>query len=918
MAPDDISSTLLADELRDLADRIGRGDLSVDDLRTALLATLATRTDAAVPSSSELIVHGDTAPTHLLASLVAQVEEELERRRAFRVNSIPDAWLASSGTDHPGSSESLSLDDPINTVAGPRPTPEGRRDRRPLSAMDGPEDALLFPLPGARYLTLKTLGSGGQGAVRELLDRSLHRVVALKALRDEFAANPIRKRAFLAEACLTAQLSHPCIIPIFDVGKLASGTPCYTMMRIRGRSLRDVLTGIRRGERWTEGFSRRRLLDVIVQVAHAVGYAHHRGVVHRDLKPANIMLGSYGQVYVVDWGIAKVLGTAPRSQGEGPVRLAFTRAQTRHGIVKGTPTYMAPEQAQALHDRVGPPTDVHALGLILFEILTGESARPIGDAAEVLSTAREPVRESPEQRRLASGAQVDPIPEELDRIVMTCLREAPEDRYPDGEALADALQRFLEGQRLRELGEEYALEGEHQAERMALAEQTAARLREKLEEARNRIDPWADIPTKRTLWSLEAQVHAAEATREEAMNEAIAAFTRALDNDPGNRRARAGLADLYFARLCEAEKYGRIRDVRRFEAQVHRYDDGRYAPKLEAYGALTLETTPESAEVWLYELEKRDRRLIPVRGRKVARTPVHIDRIRTGAYFVELVAWSGHRTRYPILIKRQMHWNGKIRLFPGIDERFVHVPAGPFLYSGDRLAEGSLPREERWVDDFALARFPVTCAEYLKFLHSMPVDQAIQHAPRASSLRGSTVWWPVKHGRLTIPHADAAGGRWGPRYPVRAVSLQDARAYAAWKAASSGLNLRLPTELEWEKAARGTDGRHFPWGNDFDATFCKMRWSRPGKPEPEIVGAFEYDESPYGIRDLAGGVAEWCDSSFDRYEIMATIKGGHWRSEASACRLARREAADPDEPAEHAGFRLALDLSDSSSSDAPN
>ncbi len=909
----------LVEEMQDLATQIVRGELTVQALKEALLSQLASAGRADTPSSGELLVRPDTGPTKALARLVADVERELETRRALQIRSRPDGWMDSEGAGDGLTDQLLSVDAGVaSTDVTPGTTSQkGPQPVEPTPRPPDQETDMLAPLPAARYVTLKSLGTGGQGEVSEMLDRALNRIVALKALREDLADSAARRRAFLAEACLTGQLSHPCIIPIYDVGTLSSGTPCYTMMRIRGRSLREVLAGKRRDERWAAAYSRRRLLDIMVQVAHAIGYAHHRGVVHRDLKPANIMLGSYGQVYVVDWGIAKLVDTLSTRRGEGPLRLTYTRAETRHGIVKGTPTYMAPEQAQAQTSRVGPPTDVHALGLILFEVLTGESARPIGDAAEVLASARQPIRESPEERRLSAGLTVDPIPEEMDQIVMKCLAEDPDDRYPDGEALAEALQQFLEGQRMRELAERYAEEGARQAERMKVALEAAERLKRQLEAARSQVEPWADIVSKRSLWSLEARVQAAEAEREEAMNQAIAAFARAIDNDPTNRRARQGLADIYFDRLCEAERYGRVRDMRRFEAQVRRYDDGRYAEQLEDYGILELETRPESAEVWLHPLEKRDRRLVPARGRRIGRTPVRVERIPTGSYLVVLVSWNGKKTSYPVLIRRQRVWKGTVHLQPNLDEAFVHVPAGPFLYSGDRLAEGSLPREEMWVGDVALARYPVTCAEYLKFLNSLPLDEAMQHVPRASSLKGRTVWWEVKRGRLTIPYVDAGGGKWGPKYPVRAISREDARAYAAWRSRVEGRTLRLPTELEWEKAARGTDARHFPWGNDFDATFCKMRWSRPGRPEPEIVGAFEYDVSPYGVRDMAGGVSEWCDTAFDRYEVMATIKGGHWRSEASGCRLARREAADPDEPVAHTGFRLALEI-DSSDGKAPS
>lgn len=773
----------------------------------------------------------------------------------------------------------------------------------------------LSMLPASRYEVRGTLGMGGQGDVREVYDRILQRTVALKALKEELVRQNEVRRAFLREARLLAQLSHPSIVPVYDLGELASGAPAYTMRRISGRSLRDIFHAMRRGELSSRDYSRRRLLEILQQVALTVGYAHHRGVVHRDLKPGNIMVGDFGEVMVVDWGIARVHGDHPAFQdddflpsGAPPIRTHSGHEPTVQGTIKGTPSYMAPEQARGDNAFIGPWTDVHALGLILYELLLGEPARETGLAEEVVLAAQQPVRRTPEQRRLEDRVSAEPIPEELDVVCMKCLAEPFSERYPDGETVARALRAFLDGQRRREQAEQRAVEAELTVKKLTALQEESMALRGEYTDLRARIKPWHTAQDKRPLWELEKRLQTLETQREELQNQAVLSFVQALDDDPENARARQGLCELYYQRLLVAEQFGRLRDARQLEAQIRRLDDGQLSERLEGLGTLSLDILPERADIWLYRYEQRDHLLQPVEPQRLGKSPLVINDLPMGRYLVVVRMRGGRELYYPVWLRRNAHWKGTLHLRPELDERFVHVPAGPFMMGGDRLAPNALPREERYVGDFAVARQPVTCKEYLHFLDSLPLEKALQHAPRTSALQGSKVWWTVEERQIKIPPIDEAGGRWNPRYPIRAISRRDAEAYIAWRAQEEGLRLRLPTEAEWEKAARGVDGRYFPWGDTFDASFCKMRDSRPGRPDPEPVGAFPLDRSPYGVQDMAGSISEWVSDPYDRFQLLGNLKGGFWRGGEASCRLATRFASDPDEPAPFAGFRLVLDL----------
>jgi serine/threonine protein kinase len=203
--------------------------------------------------------------------------------------------------------------------------------------------------------------------------------VALKELRPEFAEPDFWGR-FLREAQVTGQLEHPGIVPVYELGhKPEDNHPYYTLRFVRGRTLNDAVTAYhQRRRRGAAGaLELRDLLGAFVQICNAVGYAHSRGVLHRDLKPHNVALGDFGEVMVLDWGLAKVLADTSTSAGgdqaeTAPPRLTIEddHAATQAGAVMGTPGYMAPEQADGRHDLVDRRTDVYGLGAMLYHLLT--------------------------------------------------------------------------------------------------------------------------------------------------------------------------------------------------------------------------------------------------------------------------------------------------------------------------------------------------------------------------------------------------------------------------------------------------------------------------------------------------------------------------------------------------------------------
>jgi len=226
-----------------------------------------------------------------------------------------------------------------------------------------------------RYRVLRRLGKGGMGEVMAVRDETIGREIALKRIRRNDPSERMVAR-FLREAAIQGQLEHPAIVPVHEIGRDSKGLPFFTMKKVAGTTLAKVLDGDR------SGYSRQRLLRAFVEVCLAIEFAHKHGVIHRDLKPDNIVLGEFGEVYVLDWGVAKVIGEAdiePDTIGSGPGEPTIDRT-TIPGTPIGTPGYMAPEQAHGFLD-VDGRADVYSLGCVLFEILTNvriEASRQSG------------------------------------------------------------------------------------------------------------------------------------------------------------------------------------------------------------------------------------------------------------------------------------------------------------------------------------------------------------------------------------------------------------------------------------------------------------------------------------------------------------------------------------------------------------
>jgi eukaryotic-like serine/threonine-protein kinase len=316
-------------------------------------------------------------------------------------------------------------------------TDKGERTLNESQAADGlaaPTRSELLRLPlrtRDRYQLVEEFARGGLGRIWRVRDRELGRQLALKEI---LSPNPTTQTRFIREALTTARLEHPSIVTVHDAGRTDGGELFYTMNLVAGRTLEDVVADA------TTLTERLALLPRMLAVIEAIAYAHDQGVLHRDLKPNNIMVGSFGETTVIDWGLAKDLHHPPEEPlAESSSRGPDVEGITRLGTVVGTPAYMPPEQASG--QPVDRRADIYSLGACLYFVLSGAAPYPAEEQADLLET----VRTKPPQPLLE---RMPAVPKDLAAIVTRAMARGREGRYANAQALAQDLSRYLTGQQV--------------------------------------------------------------------------------------------------------------------------------------------------------------------------------------------------------------------------------------------------------------------------------------------------------------------------------------------------------------------------------------------------------------------------------------------------------------------------------------
>ncbi len=517
----------------------------------------------------------------------------------------------------------------LDRVAEARTARHGGNVEQALAASSSADASLLSQLAGAvedepprsdttraipapeRYVLGEELGRGGLGRVVSAWDSRLRREVAVKLVLDGLP--PALLRRFEREAEITGRLEHPNIVPVHDFGpQVGGGRLGLCMKKVQGRDLRKLLGELSAGgEALGRKYSLARLLRIFQDICLAMAFAHDRGVVHRDLKPSNVMIGDFGETLVVDWGLAKEIGTeevepeggaSPAATAPGTTSRDTTRITnppqagnamvTADGTLMGTPAYMAPEQAAGKHREVDARSDIYALGAILYEILT---LRPPvrGDSVnEIVTNVLEGRLIPPSERVLAAGSQrggdpARPIPPELEAICLRAMAFRKEDRFASAMDLHDDVQLFLEGAKQKERERQMAEACVRRA-RAALGRQKslsaeASEVQAESERIFNGFKPHED---KSASWAAEDRARALRREAAEARAEVDRLVTEALGHDPELAEARGMRAEIAWENFLAAEKRGDGAEAVLQRGIVERYDDGSRRARLEGTGTL--------------------------------------------------------------------------------------------------------------------------------------------------------------------------------------------------------------------------------------------------------------------------------------------------------------------------------------------
>jgi serine/threonine-protein kinase len=707
-----------------------------------------------------------------------------------------------------------------------------------------------------RYTLVSVKGRGASGVVWVANDKVLQRDVALKILNrrpdDDDTESKFR---FVYESRVTARLAHPSIISIHDAGLLPDGRFYYAMPLASGQTLKAVLDQLRAKSATAEAeWPLPRLLRILIQVCNAVAYAHDRGVIHRDLKPDNLLLGDYGEVYIADWGIARAYRHGlrePVAQRDG--------TETHVGRLLGTPRYMSPEQLAGETETLTPASDVYSLGVILYEMLTlhvpfaAENIMALIFALATSSTPN-PAERFPEKC----------IPAVLALLCRDALHREVEVRTITAVGLAKRLTAYLDGVEETRRKAASARESLSQAVRIA----NAYRLRcDSLETERHQIQALADalpvtapMSERRRIWQRLQDIEQARMDVEGLHLRGIQLAVQSLI-DFESAEARDALADLYWLKVEDARRAMDDHAEAYFRALVEQNDTGRYRDRLSAQGELEIRAPADSITM---------------------RVP----------FLVE-----GNRRCQLVL--------DPPRRFAG-SEAYVPIWSAGATIGADRRSSAHLPKTRLGPMRFLMGRYPVTIREYVEFLNALAEispEAALRHVPRSAG-RAWLAFDPSAR-RFDVPTVDENGDRWDPDWPVEMIDWHDAVAYCAWRTEREGRLVRLPTDEEWELAARGVDRRAYPWGNGFDPALCMMDRSQPGRRLPLPVCSFEFDCSPFGVQDMAGLVFEWTGTLDPADPSRAVQRGGSRRSPEDWCRAGVRRFPPLDTTTPLYGFRVA-------------
>ncbi len=803
-----------------------------------------------------------------------------------------------------------------------------------------------------KYEIIEEIGRGGFAVVYKARDTSLDRIVALKVLHPHVAENHLFVQRFEQEARTAAWFDHPHIVATDEVGEEA-GQHYIAMNYLAGHGLDQRLAEAGEPLRLEE------VASIVAQVADALDYIHRRGSVHRDVKPSNVMLSDEGHVTLLDFGI---------------VRAADGTKLTTTGEMMGTPQYMSPEQVEG--KQIDHRSDVYALGVMAYQMCTGRA--PFDDVSPLVVLRLHADKAPPPPRALNPD-----LPAPVERVLLKALAKRPDERIPSAGAFAQALQEALAGaeqawQREAQLAESYT------RLRAAIASEDWDAAEVYCLEIRTLEPDYRDVPELLNQVR-DAQVEQ-EQREEQARRELDLRLARLYEQAQTALRrehwqeAQARCNDIEW--LAD-DDYRDVRELRRravAELQRAQADQERQASLAQLYERLRAVVEGEEwgevltlgGQIRALDPTYRDvaERMEQARRemRRARRGPmpawvwglcglVFLGVLGLGLPFVSRWdEWVASRptdtpTHTPAAQPTEMAPTTKPTeplslapvLTPGATQVreadgmvMVSVPAGEFeMGSDDEGVDYALQLCDEYYGDCERGWFEDEQPAHTVALDAFWIDRAeVTNAQFATFLNdwgnqeeGGATWLHVEDEDCLIDQVD---GEFQPKsgyadHPVFQVTWYGAAAYCEWAGA------RLPTEAEWEYAARGPDSWLFPWGNDFDGTRvnycdanCGYDWADEtvdgGYARTAPVGSFPAGASWCGALDLAGNIWEWVADWYDSdyYERSPSrnppgpeegesrvLRGGSWFNGPNLVRSAIHAEAQPASWSIHSGFRCA-------------
>ncbi|MEN7972279.1 MAG: bifunctional serine/threonine-protein kinase/formylglycine-generating enzyme family protein [Verrucomicrobiota bacterium] len=784
-----------------------------------------------------------------------------------------------------------------------------------------------YPDADEHYTDIEPLGQGSFGEVHSARDVLLGRKVAIKSIKERFRGDDEVVDRFLKEARGTAQLEHPNIMPVHEAGVDERFGVFFTMKKIEGEDLKEILDKLQANTAFYEKtYSFNFLLEVFLAVCNGVAFAHSKGVIHRDLKPANIMVGQYGEVLILDWGLVKKVDSEGDSDADVHLRMdgAEGGSETLDGAVSGTPNYMSPEQADGRVQDVGFQSDVYSLGSILYHILTYYPPFEKAQIRRLLENVKTgnfipPRKRFPERM----------IPRELEAICLKAMSLHPIARYHSVEYLAQDVRNYIGNFDVKAYRAPRWMRFWKTCKRNPVKAGVAAaavsafllafgaqrtmlygsysssigRAAELRLEGNRLVDEATGLYDELQVLGAESEL------KERSLREIeLEALLEARDTEIAAKYNVAealyeSVPEMYRKKPAVHEGYVGIMR-RRIDLALHRKQYERARQWLETVrlriaqpdvqvGAETLRklekvqdliagkgrleiTGPDSIHdviVWPMLEDEDTPCMVQGDAVKHGKLPVQIDTIAKGSYILQVTCADGGMVPYSVHVGHGEMKQVDLDVPGSIPDGMVYVPAGDFIFGGE---DSHFYRERRRsLPSFFIKKHEVTVAEYLEFW------ETLSGSDLKSEYKSRIRFHPQDRRFVEAwdEQGDLADERLSLEYPVVGIPLEAAKAFCEWKSRRMGASIRLPTAMEWEKAARGVDGRRYVWGNGFPkgANFALTMGNKKGKARFPLwapPGKFIRDVSVYGAYDMAGNVREMTSTLLPGNDTFYQLKGG--------------------------------------------